>query len=36
MATDLMNLIEASQKRDDLPEFESGDTINVHVRVVEG
>jgi len=36
MATDLMNLIEASQKRDDLPTFESGDTINVHVRVVEG
>lgn len=36
MATDLMNLIEASQKRDDLPAFEAGDTINVHVRVVEG
>jgi len=36
MATDLMNLIEASQKRDDLPMFESGDTVNVHVRVVEG
>ncbi|MGA0255195.1 MAG: 50S ribosomal protein L19 [Bacteroidetes bacterium] len=36
MATDLMNLIEASQKRDDLPEFEAGDTVNVHVRVVEG
>ncbi len=35
MATDLMNLIEASQKRD-IPEFESGDTVNVHVRVVEG
>ena len=36
MATELMNLIEAAQKRDDLPEFEAGDTINVHVRVVEG
>lgn len=36
MATDLMNLIEASQKRDDLPEFNSGDTVNIHVRVVEG
>jgi len=36
MATDLMNLIEASQKRDDIPEFDSGDTVNVHVRVVEG
>jgi large subunit ribosomal protein L19 len=36
MATDLMNLIEASQKRDDLPAFAAGDTVNVHVRVVEG
>ncbi len=36
MATDLMNLIEASQKRDDLPEFEAGDTVNIHFRVVEG
>lgn len=36
MATELMNLIEASQKRDDLPEFEIGDTVNVHVRVIEG
>jgi len=36
MATDLMNLIETSQKRDDLPEFQAGDTVNVHVRVVEG
>ena len=36
MATDLMNLIEATQKRDDIPAFEAGDTVNVHVRVVEG
>jgi len=36
MATDLMNLIEATQKRDDIPSFEAGDTVNVHVRVVEG
>jgi large subunit ribosomal protein L19 len=36
MATELMNLIEASQKRNDLPEFEVGDTVNVHVRVIEG
>lgn len=36
MATDLMNLIEASQTHDSLPEFDSGDTVNVHVRVVEG
>lgn len=36
MATDLLNLVEATQYREDLPEFESGDTVNVHLRVVEG
>ena len=36
MATDLIKLIEATQLRDDLPAFEPGDTVNVHVRVVEG
>lgn len=36
MATDLLNLVEATQHREDLPEFESGDTVNVHLRVVEG
>ena len=36
MATDLMNLIETSQKNDNVPEFHPGDTVNVHVRVVEG
>ncbi len=36
MATDLLRLIEATQYRDDLPEFQPGDTVNVHVRVVEG
>lgn len=36
MATDVMNLIEESQKRDDIPEFTTGDTVNVHVRVIEG
>ncbi len=36
MATDLMNLIEASQIGDDVPDFGPGDTVNVHVRVVEG
>ena len=36
MATDLINLVEATQYRDDIPEFESGDTVNVHVRVIEG
>ncbi|MEX0747682.1 MAG: 50S ribosomal protein L19 [Rhodothermales bacterium] len=36
MATDLLNLVEATQFRDDIPEFQPGDTVNVHVRVVEG
>ncbi|MEQ9103771.1 MAG: 50S ribosomal protein L19 [Rhodothermales bacterium] len=36
MATDVMNLIEESQKRDDIPDFSTGDTVNVHVRVIEG
>jgi len=36
MATDLMNLVEATQYREDIPDFEPGDTVNVHVRVIEG
>lgn len=36
MATDLMNLIETSQITNNIPEFDTGDTVNVHVRVVEG
>ena len=36
MATDLMGLVEATQLRDDLPEFNPGDTVRVHVRVIEG
>jgi large subunit ribosomal protein L19 len=36
MAIDLLNLVEATQFRDDIPEFQPGDTVNVHVRVVEG
>jgi len=36
MATDLMDVVEATQFRDDIPEFDVGDTVNVHLRVVEG
>lgn len=36
MATDLLGLVEATQYRDDIPEFQPGDTVNVHVRVIEG
>ncbi|MGA3245088.1 MAG: 50S ribosomal protein L19 [Bacteroidota bacterium] len=33
---DKMKLIEATQLKTDRPAFNAGDTINVHVRVVEG
>jgi len=36
MANELMDLVEATQYRDDLPDFKPGDTVNVHVRVIEG
>lgn len=37
MATDIMQLVNATQKRqEELPDFQPGDTVNVHVRVVEG
>ncbi len=36
MATDLMTLVEGTQLRDGIPEFQPGDTVNVHVRVIEG
>ncbi len=36
MSADLMKLVEGTQFRDDIPEFETGDSVNVHVRVVEG
>ena len=36
MATDLMSLVEATQLRDDTPDFAAGDTVRVHVRVIEG
>jgi len=31
-----IDAIETPRLRDDLPEFRSGDTVKVHVRVVEG
>ncbi len=31
-----LDLVEKSQLRDDIPEFRPGDTVKVHVRVVEG
>src|SRR5439155_5262077 len=31
-----IDLVETSRLRDDVPEFRPGDTVKVHVRVVEG
>ena len=33
---DKIKLVEAAYLKTELPDFKSGDTINVHVRVVEG
>lgn len=33
---DKLKLIEATQMKKDTPDFKPGDTVNVHVRVVEG
>ena len=31
-----LKLVEATQMKSDVPKFNPGDTINVHVRVIEG
>ncbi|HEY6193003.1 MAG TPA: 50S ribosomal protein L19 [Bacteroidota bacterium] len=31
-----LKLVEATQMKTDLPPFKPGDTVNVHVRVIEG
>ncbi|WP_424522015.1 50S ribosomal protein L19 [Rubrivirga sp.] len=31
-----MGLVEATQLRDDHPDFSAGDSVRVHVRVIEG
>ena len=36
MSDAILRLVEATQLRDDIPEFSPGDTVNVHVRVIEG
>jgi len=33
---DLIRLIEEEQLRDDIPDFGPGDTVRVHLRIVEG
>jgi large subunit ribosomal protein L19 len=32
----LLDVVDAASKRDDIPAFRPGDTVNVHVRVIEG
>ena len=34
--TNLLNELDNASKRDDIPSFRPGDTVNVHVKVVEG
>jgi large subunit ribosomal protein L19 len=34
--TNLIDTLAASAKRDDIPDFRAGDTLKVHVKVVEG
>ena len=34
--TNVIDTIAAASRRDDIPEFRAGDTLKVHVRVVEG
>lgn len=36
MSQELLNSIVKDQLKSDLPEFKSGDTVKVHVRIVEG
>ncbi|WP_166351719.1 50S ribosomal protein L19 [Phytoactinopolyspora limicola] len=31
-----LDVVDAAQLRDDVPDFRAGDTLKVHVRVVEG
>lgn len=33
---DKLKLVEATQMKSDIPSFEPGDTLNVHLKVVEG
>jgi large subunit ribosomal protein L19 len=36
LMTNVIDTLAASVKRDDIPEFRAGDTLKVHVKVVEG
>lgn len=32
----ILDAVDAAQLRDDIPDFRPGDTLNVHVKVIEG
>ena len=32
----ILDKVDAAQLRDDIPKFRTGDTVNVHVKVIEG
>ena len=36
MTMELLNAVDAPYMRDDRPEFAAGDTVKVHLRVIEG
>ena len=36
MGNGIIDLVDAGQLRDDIPDFRPGDTLDVHVKVIEG
>ncbi len=36
MSNGIIDLVDADQLRDDIPDFRPGDTLDVHVKVIEG
>src|SRR5699024_10165227 len=32
----ILDMVDAAQLRDDIPEFRAGDTVDVHLKVIEG
>jgi len=36
MSQELMNLVEKTTMREDVPQFDIGDTVDVHMKIMEG
>jgi len=34
--TNVVDQVAAASRRDDIPDFRAGDTLKVHVKVIEG